>query len=248
MALPVALIDTSQRPAWLGLASPPPPGEGQGGGAGTPHGAGRCSDPGVPALPPPGPLPGAGGDLLQVRTLGEERRAGDRLVGELIALLHTAGVEVAAVTALVVVRGPGSFTGIRSGIATAQGLARASGVPLVGIDGLTLAALAAGPAPGEHVAAFAAGRGGRVYGALFAGLEGGEVQVVAPVAERTYGEWQALCPPATRCVRAGAATEEIAAFVIPGHAARLRAAVRFAAGAAPTPPANLLPLYVRDWR
>jgi len=214
MALPVALIDTSQRPAWLGLASPAPSGEA----------------------------------LLQVRELGGERRAGDRLVGELIGLLRDAGADIGAVTALVVVRGPGSFTGVRSGIAAAQGLARASGVPLVGIDALNLAALAVEPAPGELIAAFAAGRGGRVYGALFAGREGGEVQVVEPVAERTYGEWQALCPPATRCVRAGAAVAEIATFPVPDPTARLRAAVRFASTTPPTPPEALLPLYVRDWR
>jgi len=219
MALPVALIDTSQRPAWLGLASPAPD-----------------------------PLAGGEEIALQVREMGEERRAGDRLVGELVELLHTAGVAVAALSALVVVRGPGSFTGIRSGIAAAQGLARASGIPLVGVDGLTLAALAVGPAPGEHVAAFAAGRGGRVYGALFAGEEGGAVRVVEAVAERTFGEWQARCPPATRCVRAGAAVAEIATFPVPGPAARLRAAVRVAAGAATTPPEELLPLYIRDWR
>jgi len=219
MALPLALIDTSQRPAWLGLASSPPD-----------------------------PLAGGDEALLQVRELGEERRAGDRLVGELIELLRTAGVEVAVVAALVVVRGPGSFTGVRSGIAAAQGLARASGVPLVGIDGLTLAALAVEPAPGEPIAAFSAGRGGRVYGALFAGLAGGEVQVVEPVAERTYDEWRALYPPATRCVRAGAAVAEIATLPVPDPTARLRAAVRFAATTRPTPPEALLPLYVRDWR
>jgi len=219
MALPVALIDTSQRPAWLGLASP------------VPH-----------------PLAAGQEVLLQVREMGGERRAGDRLVGELIELLHTAGVAVAAITALVVVRGPGSFTGIRSGIAAAQGLARASGVPLVGVDGLTLAALAVEPAPGEHVAAFAAGRGGRVYGALFAGREGGAMQVVEAVAERTFGEWQALCPPATCWVRAGAAVAEIATFRVPDPSARLAAAVRFAATAPPVAPEELLPLYVRDWR
>jgi len=245
MTLPVALIDTSQRPAWVGLASPAPPGPAADRAVGILYGEGPRSARAPDRL---ASLSRGEKDLLLVRELGEGRRAGDELVGELIELAHTAGLEFAGIAALLVVRGPGSFTGVRSGIAAAQGLARATGVPLVGIDSLTLATLAAAPAPGEHVAAFAAGRGGRVYGALFAGLDGGRVRVVEAVAERTYGEWQVLCPTLTRCVRAGAAIPAIASLALPSHAARLEAAVRFAAGAAATAPEGLLPLYARDWR
>ena len=42
-------------------------------------------------------------------------------------LVEDAGLEPSAVDRVLVTRGPGSFTGIRAGIATAQGLAAASG-------------------------------------------------------------------------------------------------------------------------
>jgi tRNA threonylcarbamoyladenosine biosynthesis protein TsaB len=245
---PVVLIDTSTRPAWVGLASPPPPGEGTGGGAGVWHSTPATRSPRRDPVPPPtGPLPGGGGALLLVRELGTGRRDGDRLVAELMRLLDEAGVGLATLAALVVARGPGSFTGLRSGIAAAQGLARASGVPLVGIDSLELAARAVAGAAGERVAPLAAGRGGRVYGALFETLGGGEVRRIEAVAERTLGEWRERCPPGTRFVLAGGAVAEIADYEAPSRTARLMAAVQFAAAAPRIPPDELLPLYVRDW-
>jgi tRNA threonylcarbamoyladenosine biosynthesis protein TsaB len=56
-------------------------------------------------------------------------------------LLRLAGVGPAAVDAYAVVVGPGSFTGVRIGISTVQGLALASGRPVLGVN--TLEALAA---------------------------------------------------------------------------------------------------------
>jgi tRNA threonylcarbamoyl adenosine modification protein YeaZ len=60
-------------------------------------------------------------------------------------------------SALVVVTGPGSYAGIRTGIATAEALALAHAIPAVGVG--TLEALAEAAGPGEHVLLHPAGRG-----------------------------------------------------------------------------------------
>jgi len=59
-----------------------------------------------------------------------------RLPGDLVTLLEHEGVTLADVDIYAVSTGPGSFTGLRVGIATMQGLAFAAGKPLIGISAL----------------------------------------------------------------------------------------------------------------
>ena len=58
-----------------------------------------------------------------------------RLPGDLIALLEDARIALTDIDLYAVATGPGSFTGLRIGIATMQGLAFAAGKPLIGVSG-----------------------------------------------------------------------------------------------------------------
>lgn len=57
-----------------------------------------------------------------------------RLPGELLRLLARQGLDVADVDVFAIATGPGSFTGLRIGLAAVQGLAFASGKPVVGVS------------------------------------------------------------------------------------------------------------------
>jgi tRNA threonylcarbamoyladenosine biosynthesis protein TsaB len=61
---------------------------------------------------------------------------GERLPGDLIRLLSAHALRLSDVDLFAVAAGPGSFTGLRIGIATQQGLALANNRPLVGISAL----------------------------------------------------------------------------------------------------------------
>ena len=72
-----------------------------------------------------------------------EERPGDlsrthaqRLPAEVLAVLDTHGVRLSAIDVFAVAAGPGSFTGLRIGLATIQGLAFVTGRPIVGISAL----------------------------------------------------------------------------------------------------------------
>lgn len=88
--------------------------------------------------------------------LGE--RAAERLPERVRELLDLAGVRLEEVDRLVVAVGPGSFTGLRAGVAFCRGLARALGRPLYSF-GTFEAASAACPDPADADFVLEAGRG-----------------------------------------------------------------------------------------
>jgi tRNA threonylcarbamoyl adenosine modification protein YeaZ len=97
--------------------------------------------------------------------------------------------------AIVVLTGPGSYSGVRAGMAAALGVASARHLPLHGAGNLLAVAAAARPGEGEAIVAVAdAGRGG-VYLARFVGRGGHH---------RHRGPRCTPCRPATCPGRSGA--------------------------------------------
>lgn len=73
--------------------------------------------------------------------LNTNRTLSARLVPEIERLLATAGLAIADIDLFASTTGPGSFTGIRGGVATIQGLALAVGKPCAGFSSLAMLAM-----------------------------------------------------------------------------------------------------------
>jgi len=89
-----------------------------------------------------------------------------RLLAMLDGVLDDEGLRVEDLDLLVASLGPGSFTGLRIGLATLKGLAFASGVPVVGVSSLEVLAAAAAARDGL-IAPVLDARKAEVYGALY---------------------------------------------------------------------------------
>ena len=82
------------------------------------------------------------------------------------AALKAAGTELSEINAITAVTGPGSFTGVRIGVATAKGLAHGAGIPCIPVDALEALAVSAGDFEGV-ICPIQDARAGQVYGAVF---------------------------------------------------------------------------------
>lgn len=101
-------------------------------------------------------------DGYQVRvehTWESPRRHTVELLPRLVAALEQLGLGAKHLSGVAVTRGPGSFTGLRVGIAVAKGLALARGLPLIGVPTLDVVAAAQGRDRRPLCAVLQAGRG-----------------------------------------------------------------------------------------
>ncbi len=95
------------------------------------------------------------GALRAVSTWTAGYRHGETLLPGIERFLDAYGVGRAHLAGIVVGTGPGAFTGLRVGIATAKGLAHGLGIPLVGVSTAEalISSAAAEPAAAEPAAA-----------------------------------------------------------------------------------------------
>jgi tRNA threonylcarbamoyl adenosine modification protein YeaZ len=143
-------------------------------------------------------------------------------------VVEDSGTERSAIDRVVVTRGPGSFTGIRAGLATVAGFAAAIDVEIVAYDSLTTQA-ARCLEPGSVWAA-QPGRRGEVYAQRFRVVpdscprSDSEIEIV-PVSDTwRRGPWVAAeaiaLPPASRVCAVRSAAEALLYLVTVGVASQ----------------------------
>jgi tRNA threonylcarbamoyladenosine biosynthesis protein TsaB len=119
--------------------------------------------------------------------LPDGRRASEELLPAIRRALAASGRALGACVRIGVCAGPGSFTGVRVGLATAWGLGRASGIPVEAVSTLeAMAEAARASGAGRVVALLDAGRGELVAERF--DLAGPRARSVAPAALLRAGD------------------------------------------------------------
>lgn len=193
----------------------------------------------------------AAGSAVLEHTAAGGALASAGLIPVIEDLLARSGLSLAGLDAIAFGRGPGSFTGLRTAAAVAQGLGFGTGVPVLPIDTLLAVAEEAHALFGAtQVLAMLDARMGEVYFAAY---------------ERSGDAWTVRTPPALARPQdvqvpagwtiAGNVPDGVADLLPPGArhvaalptaAALLRLAPAGLASQAAHPAAQALPLYIRD--
>jgi tRNA threonylcarbamoyladenosine biosynthesis protein TsaB len=118
-----------------------------------------------------------GGRVVAEDQIGSESRHAEHLLPRIQIQLGAAGWALSAIDLIAVGLGPGSFTGLRVGLATAKGLALATGIPVRGISSLAVLARAALEHAELALIAIDAGRG-ELFGGAYRGRAGQPLETI----------------------------------------------------------------------
>lgn len=165
-----------------------------------------------------------GEELLEELALRAPTGFAHVLYGSLAELLARQGAVVGEVDCFAAAAGPGSFTGVRVGLAAIKGLAEALGRPAYAVSNLqALATFGTAPLRAPLLDA----RRGEIYGAVY----GAAGELVMPEVVAKLDRWMATLPPAVEFVaqdaldlggaRVAAAPRELAGAVARIALARL---------------------------
>jgi len=97
-------------------------------------------------------------NVIAALVIRNDRPHSQTLFSQISTLLQLADMKVEEIGAFAAATGPGSFTGLRVGLAAVKGLADSLRKPCLGVDSLDLHALASG-IDGAHLVMLCAGRG-----------------------------------------------------------------------------------------
>jgi len=123
-------------------------------------------------------LGGVEGTLAQFSSTRGRRHA-ETLVPAIEFICRQARIELSEVGVIAVDVGPGLFTGLRVGVATAKAMAQGLRIPMIGLSSLDLLAFPVRHSP-SLVAAVIDARRGEVFCALYRPVPGGIQQVAPP--------------------------------------------------------------------
>lgn len=199
------------------------------------------------------------GEVIAELTFRARRTMAERLVPQLQGLFEAVDLSPADLGAVAVGLGPGSFTSLRVGLATAQGILLGTQLPAIGVGSLEALAAATPLTIRQPICALIAAPKRHVYAGLYARMSESAMNVLMPpellpleqLSERLRQVGQpvavnGLLKPAEQQLLATVG----ATFLAPVHATPRAAVVamlglrRLAAGESHEP-ARLTPLYIR---